>query len=326
MTTTQERPTTEVILPVEGMTCASCVRRVEKSLGKLEGVAAAEVGSEHAVAEAIVGHARGLGLDLPGAEGFQAIAGQGVRATVNGHDVLLGNAALMRAHGAVLDGRVERAETLARGGASPLYVAVGGRPAGILAVADTLKPESRQAVDDLKALGLDVWSMTGDTRAAGEAIAREVGVEHVLAEVLPADKAARVRGLQAEGKTVAMVGDGINDGPALARADLGIAIGTGTDVAMAASDITLIGADLRTIVTAIGLSRKTVGTIKQGLFWAFACNLVLIPVAMGLLYPLFGVLLSPALAAAAMALSSVSVVTNALRLRRYRPPQHHTRR
>jgi Cu+-exporting ATPase len=283
--------------------------------------AAAEIGSEHPLAEAIVNRSRELGLELPKAEQFQAIAGQGVQASIDGREVLLGNQALMQAYGVRLDGLVERAAQLARTGATPMYVAISGQPAGILAVADKLKPESSEAVEELRALGLEVWMLTGDNRSTAEAIAAEAGIDRVLAEVLPEQKADKVKGLQAEGKTAAMVGDGINDAPALAQADLGIAIGTGTDVAMAASDITLVGGDLRSIVTSIGLSRKTVAVIKQGLFWAFAYNVVLIPVAMGLLYPLFGVLLSPILAAAAMAMSSVSVVTNALRLRRFKRPE-----
>jgi soluble P-type ATPase len=227
----------------------------------------------------------------------------------------------MDEYGISLDGLDERAAELAAGGATPMYVALDGRTAGVIAVADTLKPESHEAVAQLRALGLDVWMLTGDNRATAEAIARQAGIGHVLAEVLPEQKADKVKELQAVGRTVAMVGDGINDAPALAQADLGIAIGTGTDVAMAASDITLIGGDLRGIVTAIDLSRRTVTTIKQGLFWAFSYNVVLIPVAMGALYPFFDVLLSPVLAATAMAMSSVSVVTNALRLRGFRRPK-----
>jgi Cu+-exporting ATPase len=290
----------------------------ERDLLRLAG--AVEVGSEHPLGEAIVARAQELGLDLPKAEAFASITGKGVQARVDGRDVILGNRALMVQAGILLNGLEERGQELARSGATPMYVAVGGEGAGLIAVADTVRPESREAIEQLKALGLEVWMLTGDNRVTAEAIARQVGIEHVISEVLPEQKADKVKTLQAEGKTVAMVGDGINDAPALAQADLGIAIGTGTDVAMAASDITLIGGDLRTIVTAIALSRKTVDTIKQGLFWAFAYNVALIPVAMGALYVIFGILLSPVLAAAAMAMSSVSVVTNALRLRGFQRP------
>jgi P-type Cu+ transporter len=283
--------------------------------------AGVESGSEHPLGEAIVARARDTSLDTPPMEDFQSVTGKGVTARVAGREVVLGNRALLAQFGIALAALDSHAEALAQTGATPMFVAVDGSAAGLIAVADTLKPESRDAVAELKALGLDVWMLTGDNRTTAEAIARQAGIENVVAEVLPEQKVEQVRALQQGGAVVAMVGDGINDAPALAQADLGIAIGTGTDVAMAASDITLIGGDLRTIVTAIALSRKTVGVIKQGLFWAFAYNVILIPVAMGLLNPLFHVLLSPMLAAAAMAMSSVSVVSNALRLRQFRPPR-----
>jgi Cu+-exporting ATPase len=283
-------------------------------------VGGAELGSEHPLGEAVVAEARGRGLALSAPDAFEAVSGRGIVAQVAGRALVAGNPAHLADWAVPVEALAADADKWAARGATPLFVGVDGSLAGLIVVADTVKPESADAVAELRALGLEVWMLTGDNRATAEAIAREVGIDHVLAEVLPADKAAKVAALQAEERVVAMVGDGINDAPALARADLGIAIGTGTDVAMAASDITLIGGDLRTIVAAIALSRRTVATIKQGLFWAFAYNTLLIPVAMGLLYPSTGMLLDPILAAAAMAMSSVSVVANALRLRRFRRP------
>ena len=283
-------------------------------------VAAAELGSEHPLGEAVVAAARDRGLPLPPVTAFEAVPGHGIDATVDGRRLLAGNARLMTTHGidtSTLD--VVAARGAADGG-TPLFVAVDGSAAGMFLVADPLKPESAEAVAQLKALGLEVWMLTGDNAATAAAVARQVGIEHVLAEVLPSEKADHVVALQDQGHVVAMAGDGINDSPALAQADLGIALGTGADVAVAASDITLVGGDLRGIVSAIALSRRTVTTIKQGLGWAFIYNLALIPVAAGALYWWNGVLLDPVLASAAMAMSSVSVVTNALRLRSYRRP------
>ena len=283
--------------------------------------AAAETGSEHPLGAALVAAARDRHLELPAVTSFEAVPGQGLRARAGGREVLVGNDTLLeRVEGLDLAALRPAADDAAAGGATPVYVAVDGRPAGVLAVADTVKPESADAVAQLRALGLEVWMLTGDNTRTAAVVAREVGIEHVVADVRPQDKAAHITRLRDAGAVVAMVGDGINDAPALATADLGIAIGTGTDVAIAASDITLVGGDLRGIVAAIALSRRTVATIKQGLAWAFAYNVLLIPVAAGLLYPFNGTLLNPSLAAAAMAMSSVSVVTNALRLRGFQRP------
>jgi Cu+-exporting ATPase len=284
-------------------------------------VAAAERGSEHPLGEAIVRRADELGLRGANVSDFNSLAGHGISATVEGRDLLAGNARLMSDRGIELNGLGDTAAALARDGKTPMYVALDNRSAGLVAVADTLKPESAEAVRELQALDLEVWMLTGDNERTARAIAERVGIKNVMAEVLPEQKAAKVKELQAQGKVVAMVGDGVNDAPALAQADLGIAIGTGADVAMEASDITLVGGDVRGVVTAIALSRRTMGTIRQNLFWAFIYNVVLIPVAMGVLFPLFGLMLNPIMAAAAMAMSSVSVVTNSLRLRGFTPPK-----
>jgi Cu+-exporting ATPase len=293
--------------------------------------AAAERRSEHPLGEAVVAGAKERGLDVPEPEDFDAPTGRGVRATVSGRTVLVGSRKLMGGWGVANDGLAPRFEELTASGKTPMLVAVDGDVAGLVAVADAVREESKEAVELLQRMGLEVVMLTGDNGRTAGAIARELGLERVLAEVMPEDKDNEIRKLQERGKVVAMVGDGINDAPALARADVGIAIGTGTDVAMEAADLTLISGDVRGVARAIRLSRATIRNIKQNLFWAFAYNVALIPVAAGVLYPLFSdgsvpevlrpVLgeygfLNPVLAAAAMALSSVTVVGNALRLRR----------
>lgn len=282
--------------------------------------AAAEFGSEHPLAGAIVRKAENSGLTVSGSSAFEAIPGQGIRATAAaGSTLLLGNRLLMQSNG-LMDSRWEAlSEQLAAEGKTPMLLACDGKPAGLIAAADVLKQGSPAAVRRLKEMGLSVVMVTGDHRRTAEAIAREAGISEVLSEVLPGGKADAIRSLQQKGRVVAMVGDGINDAPALAQAEVGIAIGQGTDVAMASADIVLMRGDLGDVATAIRLSRATLRTIKQNLFWAFVYNLVGIPVAAGVLYAFGGPLLNPVFAAAAMSLSSVSVVTNALRLKWFRP-------
>jgi Cu+-exporting ATPase len=274
-----------------------------------------ERSSEHPLAEAIVEHARSRGIELADAESFDSVTGRGAIGVVAGQAVAVGNAKLMSDYAIEIAPLADIAERLAADGKTPMFAAVDGVLAGVIAVADPIKPTSAEAVARLRKLGLEVVLLTGDHRRTAEAVARRAGIDRVVAEVLPQGKVEEVKRLQAEGKIVAMVGDGINDAPALAQADVGIAIGTGTDIAIEASDVTLMRGDLRGVASAIHLSRRTMRTMQQNLFWAFVYNVIGIPIAAGVLYPAFGLLLSPILASAAMAFSSVSVVSNSLRLR-----------
>jgi len=309
-TLTRGEPSLTDVIPVGDLSEADLVRLA----------ASAERVSEHPLGEAVVRGAADRGTSLADPRDFDSVTGRGVRASVDGQTVLVGSGRFLQETGVEVGPVEEAAGRLEHEGKTAIYVAVDGRPAGVLAVADTPKGDAAEAVRALQKRGLEVVMITGDNRRTGEAIARKVGIGRVLAEVLPQDKAAEIRRLQAEGKVVAMVGDGINDAPALAQADVGIAIGTGTDVAIEASDVTLISGELRGVTTAVDLSRATMRNIRQNLGFAFVYNVAGIPIAAGVLYPVIGVLLSPMIAAAAMALSSLSVVTNANRLRTFRPP------
>jgi Cu+-exporting ATPase len=297
-TITRGQPRVTDVLPLHGYSAPEVLRLA----------ASAERYSEHPLGRAIVEHAQSLAIVPDLTAGFRAVAGHGVEARVDGRLVTVGS----------LTGAPElpEMERLGGEGKSAVAVSVDGRPAGVIGIADTVKPEAAAAVRSLREMGIEVWMITGDNRRTAENVARQVGIERVLAGVLPDGKVAEVRKLQAAGKKVAMVGDGINDAPALAQADVGIAIGTGTDIAKEAASITLVRGDLNGVADALGLARQTMRVIRQNLFWAFAYNAIGIPIAAGVLYPFTGWLLSPVLASAAMALSSVTVVSNSLRLKR----------
>ncbi|MBI2126769.1 MAG: heavy metal translocating P-type ATPase, partial [Thaumarchaeota archaeon] len=290
-----------------------------KENGVLQLAAITEKGSEHPLGEAIVRGANHRGLELKDATEFEAIPGHGVIATALGKEVLLGNRKLMLSKGISIEGAEEKMQVLENEGKTAMLVAVNERLAGIVAVADTLKEGSFGAVKKLQSMGIEVYMLTGDNKRTAQAIAKKLGMNNVLAEVLPQDKAKVIKELKKEGKLVAMVGDGINDAPALAEADVGIAIGSGTDIAKETGGIVLIKNELRDVVTAIELSRKTVSKIKQNLFWAFFYNIALIPVAAGILYPFTGLLLNPIFAAVAMASSSITVTVNSMLLNTYKP-------
>lgn len=287
-------------------------------------VAAVEVTSEHPIAEAIVHAAKEKGMELPTITDFDSITGYGVQASVEGKTILIGADRFMAREGIALGSLANDGDALGKKGKTPLYAAIDGKAAAVIAVADPIKASSPAAIAALHDLGLKVAMITGDNKGTAEAIARELGIDHVVAEVLPEGKVAALEALRADGQKLAFVGDGINDAPALALADVGIAIGTGTDIAIEAADVVLMSGDLRGVVNAFAVSQRTMSNIKQNLFWAFGYNVLLIPIAAGVLFPFSGVLLSPVLAAGAMALSSVFVLTNALRLRWVKPVMQET--
>jgi Cu+-exporting ATPase len=309
-TVTEGRPTvTDLVVAPASPREADDVLRLVASLETL---------SEHPLADAIVRRARDRGIGLATPEAFESVTGRGAVGVVDGAALAVGNAALMADYAVDPAPLAADAERLATDGKTPMYVAIDGALAAVVAVADPIKGTSREAIRRFHDLGLEVVMLTGDNRRTAEAVAKQAGIDRVVAEVLPEGKVVEIERLQAEGKVVAMVGDGINDAPALATADVGMAIGTGTDIAVEAGDVVLMRGDLRAAAQAVELSRRTMRTMKQNLFWAFIYNVIGIPIAAGVLYPAFGLLLSPILASAAMAFSSVSVVTNSLRLRRVR--------
>jgi len=282
----------------------------------LELSASSELQSEHPLGKAIIKKADELKIKLSEPKNFRSITGKGIYAEVDGKKILKGNLVLMKENNITLGNLEKTALDLADDGKTPIFISIDGEAIGIIAVADTLKDNAREVVEKLHRLGLEVAMLTGDNKNTANAIAKRAGIERVLSEVLPEHKTDEVKKLQGEGKIVAMVGDGINDAPALVQADVGIAIGTGTDIAMESSSITLIKGNLEGVLKAIMLSRNTIKVIKKNLFFSFFYNSILIPVAAGVLYPLIGILISPMFAAAAMALSSISVISNSLRLRR----------
>ncbi|MGI6193048.1 MAG: heavy metal translocating P-type ATPase, partial [Christensenellales bacterium] len=313
-TITEGKPTVTDVLTTGGLT--------NDDLLKI--AASAEMGSEHPLGQAIVQGAQSKGLELEKVESFDSITGRGIKAVIGGQTILAGNRKLMDEQGISLAELEAESDRLAEEGKTPMYIAIEGSLAGIIAVADVVKQSSKAAIDALHKMGIEVAMITGDNKRTAAAIAKQVGIDRILAEVLPQDKSDEVKKLQAEGRKVAMVGDGINDAPALAQADIGIAIGSGTDVAMESADIVLMKNDLMDVPTAIELSKQTIRNIKQNLFWAFGYNVIGIPIAAGILHLFGGPLLNPIFAAAAMSLSSVSVLTNALRLKRFKP--HRERR
>jgi Cu+-exporting ATPase len=308
-TVTLGKPAVTTLIPAEGWSETELLRLA----------ASLETGSEHPLAEAIVAAARERGLELASVQDFHAVAGHGVQGLIDGKPALFGNVRLMQREGIAIHAVQAQADQLAAQAATPMFFAVDGDLAGIIAVADPIKPDSKEAIARLHQLGIKVVMLTGDNVATAQAVANQVGIDRVQAEVLPQDKDKQVAELIAQGEKVGMVGDGINDAPALARADVGFAIGTGTDVAIESSDVTLMSGSLHGVPNAIAISRATVRNIRQNLFGAFIYNVLGIPIAAGLLYPLFGVLLNPMIAGAAMAMSSVTVVSNAGRLRWFKP-------